>query len=57
MAKAKIGTGDMLVCNIGSKPVTRAYLGKILVCDAADQFGLLIRYNFAKVKTGRKVKP
>jgi len=55
MAKAQIGTVGVQLCKVGNKIVQRAYLGTVLVCDSADQVGLLIKYNFVKVKTGRKV--
>ena len=54
MAAAKIGLKDVQVCYIGTNIIQKAYLGTALVCDAADQVGLLIRYTFSDVKTGRK---
>jgi len=54
MAAAKVGDKDVSVCYIGTNMIQKAYLGTILVCDAADQVGLIIRYTFSDVKTGRK---
>ena len=55
MATAKLGTKDTLKCYTGQNLVNKAYLGTILVCDMDDQVGLLIRYTFSEVKTGRKI--
>ena len=57
MATAKIGSKDVAICYIGKKTITKAYLGTKLVCDSADQVGLLLRYSFSDVKTGRKANP
>jgi len=54
MAAAKLGSKDVQVCYVGTSIIQKAYLGTALVCDAADQVGLLIRYTFSNVKTGRK---
>ena len=54
MAAAKVGDKKVQVCYIGTSMIQKAYLGTVLLCDAADQIGLIIRYRFSDVKTGRK---